>query len=68
MLQLLHLEGYNFSYLNASSSTHGGVVTYGDDTHDVKIKAQVNACDIWDGPFLEIKHEKLKNKIIIGHI
>ena len=35
---------------------------------DVKIKAQVNDCDIWDGPFLEIKYEKLKNKIIIGHI
>ena len=68
MLQLLQLEGYTSFHVNASSSTHGGVVTYVDDTYDVKIKAQVNNSDIWDGLFLEIKHEKLKNKIIIGNI
>ena len=51
MLQLLQLEGYNSFHVNASSSTHGGVVTYVDDTYDVKIKAQVNNSDIWDGLF-----------------
>ena len=67
MLQLLQLEGYNSFHVNASCSTHGGVVTYVDDTYDVKIKAQVNNSDIWDSLFLEIKHEKLKNKTIIGN-
>ena len=68
MLQLLQLEGYNSFHVNASSSTHGGVFTCVDDTYDAKIKAQVNNSDIWDGLFLEIKHDKLKNKIIIGNI
>ena len=68
MLQLLQLDGYNSYHVNASSSSHGGVVTYVDNTYDVTIKAQVNNSDIWDGLFLEIKHENIKNKIIVGNI
>ena len=68
MLQLLQLNGYNTFHVNASSSTHGGVVTYVDNSYDVTIKAQVNNSDIWDGLFLEIKHENMKNKIIVGNI
>ena len=68
MLQLLQLNGYNTFHVNASSSTHEGVVTYVDNSYDVTIKAQVNNSDIWDGLFLEIKHENMKNKIIVGNI
>ena len=68
MLQLLQLNGYNTFHVNASSSTHGGVVTYVDNSYDVTIKAQVNNSDIWNGLFLEIKHENMKNKIIVGNI
>ena len=68
MLQLLQLNGYNTFHVNASSSTHGGVVTYVDNSYDVTIKAQVNNSDICDGLFLEIKHENMKNKIIVGNI
>ena len=54
-LLLFFLNGYNTFDVNASSSTHGGVVTYVDNSYDVTIKAQVNNSDIWDGLFLEIK-------------
>ena len=54
--------------MKASCSTHGGVVTYVDNTYDVTVRAQVNNSDIWDGLFLEISHENLKNKIIVGNI
>ena len=46
MLQLLQLDGYNSYHVNASSSSHGGVVTYLDNTYDVTIKAPVNNSDI----------------------
>ena len=68
MLQLLQLEGYNAFHVNATSSTHGGVITYVQDTYDVTIKSLVNTYNLWDGLFLEIKHENLKNKIIVGNI
>ena len=54
--------------MKASCSTHGGVVTYVDNTYDVTVRAQVNNSDIWDGLFIEISHENLKNKIIVGNI
>ena len=38
MLQLLQLEVYNAFHVNATSSTHGGVITYVQDTYDVTIK------------------------------
>ena len=68
MLQLLHLNGYNMFHVNATSSKHGGVVTYVDNSYDVTIKAQVNNSDIWDGLFIEIKHDNMKNSIIVGNI
>ena len=68
MFQLLQLDGYNSFHVNATASTHGGVVTYVDNSCDVTIKAQVNNSDIWDGLFLEIKHKNRKNKIIIWNI
>ena len=68
MLQLLQLDRYNTFHVKASCSTHGGEVTYVDNTYDVTIRAQVNNSDIWDGLFLEISHENLKNKIIVGNI
>ena len=38
MLHLLQLDGYNIFHLKATSSTHGGVVTYVDDSYDATIK------------------------------
>ena len=57
MLHLLQLNGYNIIRVKATSSTHGGVVTYVDDSYDVTIKAHVNNSDLWDGLFLEITQE-----------
>ena len=51
MLQLPQLDGYNSYHVNASSSSHGGIVTYADNTYVVTIKAKVNSSDIWDGIF-----------------
>ena len=68
MLHSLQLDGYNIFHVKATSSTHGGVVRYVDYSYDVTIKARVNNSDLWDGLFLEITHEELKNKIIVGNI
>ena len=68
MLQLLQLDGFNAFHVNATFSTHGSVITYVQDTYDVAIKTLVNTSNLWDGLFLEIKHENLKNKINVGNI
>ena len=68
MLQLHQLDGYNTVHVKASCSTHGGIVTNVDNIYDVTVRAQVNNSDIWDGLFLEISHENLKNKMIVGNI
>ena len=68
MLQLLQLHGYTTFHVKASCSTHGGVVTYVDNTYEGTVRDQVNNSDIWDGLFLEISHENLTNKIIVGNI
>ena len=69
MLQLLQLEGYNAFHVNATFSTHGGVITYVQDTYDVTIKTLVNTSNLWDGLFLEIKNENFKTEIInVGNI
>ena len=38
MLHLLQLDWYNIFHVKATSSTHGGVVTYVDDSYDATIK------------------------------
>ena len=60
MLQLLQLDGYNSFHVNATASTHGGVVTYVDNSYDVTLKAQVNNSNVWDGLFQTRESRKIK--------
>ena len=46
MQQLLYLDVYSRCHVNAMFSTHGGVVTYYDNSYDVTIKGHNNISDI----------------------
>ena len=67
-LPLVSLNGYNCFYGKASTSSHGGLITYIDDKFEVRVVKTVDNSNIWEGLFLELKHGSLKNKITIGNI
>ena len=39
-----------------------------DDKYDVEVKKTVDDSNIWEGLFLELNHNSLQNKIIIGNV
>ena len=67
-LPLVELDGYQIFHLKASSSAHGGLITYVDDKYDVSVIKKIDNSLIWDGLFLKLKHEKMQNAIIIGNL
>ena len=66
-LPLVALECYQCFSLKSTASSHGGPFTYMDDKHDVSVKTAVDNSNVWEGLFLELNHNSLHNKIIIGN-
>ena len=67
-LPLVALEGYQCFSIKATTSSHGGLITYVDDEYDVQVKKTVDDSNIWEGLFLELNHSSFQNKIIIGNV
>ena len=67
-LPLISLNGYQTFHSNASSSTHGGLITYVDEKYDVSVIKKIEMSTIWDGLFLKLKHEEMQNEVIIGNL
>ena len=62
------LDGCKCFHVNASSSSHGGLITDVDDRFDVTVTKIVNNSIIWDGLFLKLNHDSLQNKLTVGKI
>ena len=67
-LPLVALEGYQCFSIKATTSSHGGLITYMDDKYHVQVKKTVDDSNIWEGLFLELNHSSFQNKIIIGNV
>ena len=67
-IPLVALEGYQCFSIKATTSSHGGLITYVDDKYDVQVKKTVDDSNIWEGLFLELNHSSFQNKIIIGNV
>ena len=67
-LPLIALEGYQCFFIKATTSSHGGLITYVDDKYDVQVKKIVDDSNIWEGLFLGLNHSSVQNKIIIGNV
>ena len=50
-LPLVFLEGYKCFHVKASSSSHGGLITYIDDKFDVTVVKTIENSSIWEGLF-----------------
>ena len=67
-LPLVSLDGYNWYYVKPAASSHGGLITYVDNSFEVAVIKEICYSTIWEGLFLELKHGSLKNKFIIGNV
>ena len=65
-LPLVSLDGYKCFHVNASSSSHAGLITYVDDRFDVTVTKIVNNSTILDGLFLKLNHDSLQNEVTVG--
>ena len=67
-LPLVSLEGYSCYYVKPNASSHGGLITYVDNSFEVTGIKKIDNSAVWEGLFIELKHDSLKNKFIIGNI
>ena len=67
-LAMVKLDGYQTFYTKASSSSHGGLITYVDDIYEVSLIKKIDSSSIWDGLFLKLKHSNMQNEIIVGNL
>ena len=64
----LNLPNYQSIALGASVSKHGGLIIYLHESFRYKILDMYTASNIWEGMFLEISGQNLKQNIILGNI
>ena len=50
-LPLVALEGYQCFSTKATTSSHGGLITFVDDKYDVQVKKTVDDSNIWESCF-----------------
>ena len=43
-------------------------ITYVNNTFEVSVRKKIDNSNIWEGLFLELKHESIKYKIIVGDL
>ena len=67
-VSLLHIPGYDLIHQGARCSDHGGLIVYLSDQFTYRLKNVYNSSSRWEGLFLDIAHENLKSKIVIGNI
>ena len=67
-VSLLHIPGYHLIHQGTRCSEHGGLIVYLSDKFTYRIKNVYNASSRWEGLFLDVYHEDLKSKIVIGNI
>ena len=67
-LPLVSIEGYNCYHVKPTASSHGGLITYVDNSFEVAVIKKIDFSTVWEGFFLELKHSSLKNKFVIGSI
>ena len=67
-LPMVSIEGYEYFYAKPSSSSHGGVITYVENAYEVSVLTKINSSNVWEGLSLELNHESIKNKIIVGNL
>ena len=65
-LPLMSLDGYNCYYVEPAANSHGGLITYVDNSFEVAVIKEIKYSTIWEGLFLELKHGSIKTNLLLG--
>ena len=64
----LNIPGYHLISKGKQVSGHGGLLVYLHDSFTYTVKNIKITSTRWEGQFIDIKHNRLKHKIILGNI
>ena len=65
---LLNIPGYNLIHQGTRCSKHGGLIIYLHEKFTYTKKNFYESSTRWEGLFIEIYHERIKSKLILGNI
>ena len=58
-LPLVSIEGYNCYYVKPTASSHGGLITYVDNSFGVTVIKKIDFSTVWEGLFLELNTQSI---------
>ena len=67
-VSLLQIPGYQLIHQGTRCSEHGGLIIYLSDKFTYSQKNTFVSSNRWEGLFIDVFHENIKSKIIIGNI
>ena len=67
-ISLFHIPGYQLIHRGSRCSEHGGLIIYLLDEFTYHLKNVYESSTRWEGLFLDIQHENMKTKAVIGNI
>ena len=67
-VSLLHIPGYHLIHQGTRCSAHGGLIIYLRTEFTYRHKTMYDSSSRWEGLFLDIHHDNIKSKIVIGNI
>ena len=65
---LLNIPGYNLIHQGSRCSEHGGLIIYLQENFTYSKKTMYESSSRWEGLFIDIFHENLKSKVILGNV
>ena len=67
-LSLLQIPGYNLIHQGKLCSAHGGLIIYLKEMFSFSVRAPPADATVYEGLFIDINHDSLKNKITLCNI
>ena len=65
---LFQIPGYHLVHLGSQCSEHGGLIIYLQNTFTYYLKNIHHISARWEGLFIDVYHENIKTKTVIGNI
>ena len=67
-LPLVSLEDHSCYCVKPNACSHGGLITYVDNSFEVTGIKKIDNLAVWEGLFVELKHNSLKNNFLIENM
>ena len=67
-VSLLHISGYKLIHQGSKCTRHGGLIIYIHEEYTYKLRNIYTQSDIWEGLFIDVSGQNLRQPITIGNI